>query len=265
MSLPPYPGSGDTPEEEPGRHQPPDGRPPQAPYGQPQPPPYGQQPPPPYGQQSYGQNPYGQGQGGGPGGYGSYQGPNDEAGQSYSGIAIAALVLSLTCVLSFLGTILGIVGLFRTGRGKAKGRWMAVTAIVVGVVFTLILVGIVLTGVYLGRQVVTPDSAEAGQCVETDTEDDEVLMWRVDCGDPHDAEIVGRHRLTSSEADGGLRAATRVCADMLRNRYPATHADGGETLDLRILTNERTLEAGEHMVCYIERADGSTMDERVLD
>lgn len=274
-NLPPYPGGNDTPDGESGQ---PDGgssepswgaTPPQSPYGEQQPPPpspYGQQqPPPPYGQNPYGQNPYGQGQWGGPGGgYGAYQGPNDAAGQSYSGLAIAALVLSFTCLLSWLGVILGVVALFKTGKGKAKGLWMAVTAIVVGLLLSLVLVAIMAGAFWLRGQVIVPDNAEAGQCVETDEEDDEVFMWKLDCADDHDAEIVGRHTITASEARGGFASAMEVCERMLREDFPEAYADGGEALELLIMTENSGLEVGENMACYIEPRDGSKMTEHVL-
>ncbi len=50
---------------------------------------------------------------------------------------MTGFVLSLTCCLSLVGAIFGLVGLRRTRQPDGhRGRWAAVTAIVVGFVLT---------------------------------------------------------------------------------------------------------------------------------
>lgn len=290
-NLPPYPGGSDEPGGESGR---PDGgtseqswgaTPPQSPYGEQQaPPPYGQQPTPygqqpagqqpPYGQSPYGQdNPYGQGQWGGPGGgYGAYQGPNDAAGQSYSGLAIAALVLSFTCLLSWLGVILGIAALFKTGRGKAKGLWMAVTAIIVGLILTAILASIAAFALWIGNQFVTPDNAEVGQCVEVDSEGRDVTLFKTDCAEPHNGQIFAVHELSDSDIDdlgaqrtGQVEFCVRAAVETF-DVAPATSitVDGEEMRIEAVLDAPEDPEAGDEIVCLIETRSG-TIDRSLVD
>lgn len=271
-NLPPYPGGSDTPDGESGR---PDGGPSEPSWGAPPPQsPYGERQPPPYGQSPYGQNnPYGQGQWGGPGGgYGAYQGPNDATSQSYSGLAIAALVLSFTCVLSWLGVILGIVALFKTGRGKAKGLWMAVTAIIVGLALTAVLAAIASFGLWIGNQFVTPDNAEAGQCVEVDTEGRDVTLFKTDCSEPHNGQIFAVHELSDNDIDdlGAQRTGqVEYCVTAAVETFgvaPAT-AITVEGEDLRIeavLEDPEEPRAGDAIVCLVEARSG-TIDRSLVD
>ena len=273
MTLPPYPGSGEPPEGEPGNGSTPEGRPSGPSWGsQPPPPPYGQGQPP-YGQNPYGQTPYGQqGQWTGPGGYGSYQGPNDPTGQSYSGIAIAALVLSLTCVLSVVGVILGIVGIFRTGRGKAKGRWMAVTAIVVGTLFSLILVAIAAAGVWVGQQFVTPGNAEAGQCLDVAHEGRNVSLTKQDCSERHDAEIFEVHELSDQDItafDERRLGQVEICMRAAGEQFNAPlgrdfTVDGEDVRIDAVLTDPEDPAAGDKVVCYLEAREGK-LDRSLTD
>lgn len=276
MSLPPYPGGSDNPE---GQQPPPQygqGQQPPPPYGQQQgqyPPPYGQQQPP-YGQQQppYGQTPYGQGQWSGPGGYGSYQGPNDATGQSYSGLAIAALVLSFTCVLSWLGVVLGIAGIFRTGAGKAKGRWMAVTAIIVGLVFSALLAGLAAGGVWLGRQFVTPGNAEVGQCVEIEHDGRNVSLFKTDCSEPHNGQVFAVHELTDSDIDdldAGRTGQLEYCAVAAADQFgvspaPTITVDGERVSIEAVLDDPDDPQAGDELVCLIETSSG-TVDRSLVD
>lgn len=96
------------------------GQPPQQAYGQPD---FGQAP---YGQQPYGQPPYGQA---------PYGQPPFGQPQKTSGIAIAALC---TFWVPVVGLVLAIVGMVKTGAGKAKGRGLAIAALVLAIIFTVI-------------------------------------------------------------------------------------------------------------------------------
>lgn len=96
-----------------------------------------------YGQNGYGQNGYGYGYGQPPAqGYPQW-GPQPLA--PTDGMAVASLVTGLvallTCVLGFVGPVaigLGIAGLHRTSRNGTRGRGLAVTGIVTGVLATLL-------------------------------------------------------------------------------------------------------------------------------
>ena len=106
-----------------------------------------QQPPPP----SYGTPPYPGPPGSQPPPYGAppYPGPPPQAGFGMaprrSGAALASLILSLIgicplIITSIIGFILGIVGLvqIRKAHGMLRGKGMAITGIVLGIVFPVI-------------------------------------------------------------------------------------------------------------------------------
>ncbi len=81
--------------------------------------------------------------------YAGYNQPNSP--QATSSAAVAGFVCSLVCCVPILtqlaGFILGIIGIANTSAGKARGRWMAVSALIISplvaigwVVATVILV-----------------------------------------------------------------------------------------------------------------------------
>lgn len=147
--------------------------------------PYGGQNPPPPPQP----NPYGAG-----GGYGAPQGGYTGGPESLppqtDGVSVASLVLSLLCCTGLIGLILGFVGLSRTKGGKRKGRGFAIAGIVIG---ALAVIGAVVGGVFLTvfvKSVVTPDNAEAGQCINITDDDDTLFLREKDCSEEHDGEVV---------------------------------------------------------------------------
>ncbi|RJT95230.1 DUF4190 domain-containing protein [Arthrobacter frigidicola] len=109
----------------------------QPPYGQPaygqSPTPYGQ---PAYGQAqgqpAYGQSPYGQGYPGG--GYPGQQGPRENPGRT---LGIVGLILAV--VVAPVGLILSIVALVKSKKA-GMGNGLAVAGIIVGALFTILLV-----------------------------------------------------------------------------------------------------------------------------
>jgi hypothetical protein len=274
MTLPPYPGSEEPDKdatqgaERPSPGEPPAVEPPaygQPPYGQPA---YGQ---PPFGQPPYGQPPYGQQPGQPPYGqqpygaapYGAYQGGNDP-GRGTSGVAIASFVLALTCCLGIPAIICGIIGIRKTGDGpgRQKGRWMAVTGIVLGALGTLVAAGVIISIVWVTQNVITPDNAEVGMCVDIDEDGDSVSMMKAGCSDDHDAEIFAVHELTGAEADefnpdtsGGL------CSEEA-NSVPQFAS--GDYEPYTIYENDRA-EAGDVLICLIQRRDGDPLEEKLLD
>jgi len=268
MSQPPsYPGSGDNPES-PGGDQPSyGGDQPTSGSDYPPPPthqPYGSPSPAPYEQQGFGQPGYGQqpgGQFGQP--YGAWQGGND-ASRSTDGVSIAGFVLSLTCCLSLVGLILGLVGLSRTKNDQRKGRWAAIAAIPIGVIGTLILAGTIIGVVWFAGQVVTPENAKVGQCVnveEFDDDDESIGMTKSDCDDSPDAQIVAVQKVTT-ETEG--LAVLAFCEQAIApERLSAIQEHGG--LTIQGVTDDPPADAGDKVVCYVENTDGSSLDGKVVD
>jgi hypothetical protein len=293
MTLPPYPGSEDPEKDDQGEETPPPTEPPpygQQPYGQPpqpygqQPPPYtGQQPPygqppggqqPPYGQQpgqpAYGQQPpYGQQPGQPPYGqqpygaapYGAWQGANDP-GRGTSGVSIASFVLALTCCLGIPAIICGILGIRKTGPNGQKGRWMAVTGIVLGILGTLITVGVVIGVVWVSQNFITPDNAEVGMCVDTDEDGDSISMLKAGCSEDHDAEVFAVHELTGDEAaEFDPDTSGELCASRIDDPSLFT---SGDYEPYTVYENDDA-EEGDVIVCLIQRTDGDPLEEKLLD
>lgn len=175
----------------------------------------------PYGQNPPGQNPYGQPQQpaqpqpyGGAGGYGPPPGGGTPGGfgsqpPKTDGVSVASFVLSLLCCTGLIGLILGFVGLSRTKGGQRKGRGFAIAGVVLGIGSVLAGIGAAVFLVFFAQSVVTPDNAEAGQCVNVTTEDDSVFLRKKDCADEHDGEIV--HVGEAREIED---AATEIAVDM---------------------------------------------------
>lgn len=267
MSQPPsYPGPG---ESQPGGSNEPTGStPPGQSFG-------GQN----YGGQNYGAPNAGTpGSGGGnygapppPNQYGSWQGGNDPT-EKNSGIAIAALVTSLTCCLSIVGVILGIIGLGKTGPGKAKGRWMAVTAIVAGSVLTLASVGIGIGVWMFAKSAITPDNAEVGQCINIDEDEseNEVFLREKDCSDDHDGEVafVGTYGETRGKVDPAeVGAATdeageakAVCTQLAGGKY----AELGDDYEWGVASEDVTAPGDDDkFICYVQQADGDKINTKL--
>lgn len=242
---PPPPPSGDDPTGS-GQPTPPN------PYGAPQQPAYGSAQPP-YGQPPYGQPPAG-------GGY--VPNPYGETPKKNDGVSITAFVLSLTFCLSLVGVILGFVGLSRTKGGQRKGRWAAVTAIVVGLVFTAIaaVLGIVI-GIF-AASVVTIDEAKAGICIDVDSDDDGVILTESECGEGHDAQIV----YTGDAGDdaealetGGVDA---VCAARAEPAITELVSSGDYEFQA-VLDDPQDVSSDDKVVCYVERTDGEKISEKL--
>lgn len=221
--------------------------------------PYGGPPPP--GQEP---NPYGNAPYNAYGGQPAYQGPGGEQ-PKYDGISIAALVLGLTCCLSFVGAILGFFGLSRTRDGRRRGRWAAVVGIVAGLVGTAALVAGIVVGVWFFNNSIRPDNAEVGQCVDIDTDDDGAVgMWKKDCTESHDGEIVGVAEVNESNREAIETGMLDYCPELLdaEDRSVIEQRD-----DIRldaVIEDPDDVEIGDHLVCYVEAARG-TLDEKVLD
>lgn len=278
MNLPPYPGQPGQPEQpqQPGS-TPPTGPPPPPPASPAYPQP-GSIPPPsyPYGGTPRPAAPAGPSAGTPPGmppgmppappyqPYQQFGGPND-ASQSWSALAIAAFVTSLTCCLGPVAIVLGIIAIFRTGAGKAKGRWMAITGIVLGVLGTLAAIAVVASiAIFSGQVVVTPDTATVGQCVTTDVTGDEVTMIDFGCSVDHNAQIyalVDVNDTHLAENLGGLD----LCISAFAPVYPGVELreDGGdfraviegEPITLGAASNTLDVTAGDRVACWVQADD----------
>lgn len=121
-------------------------------------------------------------------------------GSSTDGISIAALVCSLTCCAAPVGIGLGIAGIVRTKDDRRSGRWAAITGVVVGVVGTLALVAGGIGVFWFGTNVVFFEDAQPGDCVNVDG-DTSLDVWKADCDEPHDAEVVHADRFSAAQVE----------------------------------------------------------------
>ncbi len=288
MSLPPYPGSGEpsepndddaggsdasgSSEGRPPTHQPygqPSGEQPpyaQQPYGQPQ---YGQQPgapESPYGQPQYGQQPYGQAPYGQQG-YTPWQQGNDAA-KGTDGFSVASFVTGLICCFGLPAVVLGIVGILRTKDGERKGRWMAITGLVLGVVgaiaWVLIAIGIA-SADFSGSDPLGLDTGECFNSSDITDENDEIgLVDEVSCSERHDAEVVAAWTVDSDETGSGVEseAPADTCLGRLSASEQAQVATSG--LNVGAITEDpEDIGEGDRLVCYVyseEQSTGSVFD-----
>jgi hypothetical protein len=277
MNLPPYPGQPGQPEQpqDPGS-TPPAGPPPPPPASPASPayPPASAPPPPsyPYGGTPKPPPPAGPSGGMPPGmppappyqPYQQFGGPND-ASRGWSALAISSFVSSLTCCLGPLAIVLGIIAIFRTGAGKAKGRWMAVTGIVLGVLGTLAAIALVTTIAVFGeRVVVSPDNATVGQCVTTEISGDEVTMIDFGCSVDHNAQIYAVLDINEADLAGNL-GGLDLCISAFTPMYPGVElreSGGdfsavieGEAVTLGAASNDLDLAAGDRVACWLQADD----------
>ncbi len=222
-------------------------------------------------------NPYpnqggGQGAPGGGGfGSGSYPAnPYGDGGEQPKGtdtVSIIGFVLSLTCCLSIVGAIMGFIGLGRTKGGKKKGRWAAISAIVIGILGTLAGAGIIIAVVFVAGTVVTVDNAEPGQCVDVEGPDDQLTLSKKECGESHDAEIVATGKAGDvSDADlEGTFLPLDVCEQLADEGDFEKVLGYSEELELSVIAEDPDdVSDGDSVVCYAERADGEKLTEGIL-
>lgn len=229
----------------------------------PPPPPYGQTPygqpagqDPTLGQQPYGQ-PYGQGDA-----YG--QAPDDGPAKTDT-VSIIGFVLSLTCCLSIVGAIMGAIGLGRTKNNQRKGRWAAISALVIGILGTLAFAGIVVFGVFIANSVVTPDNAEVGTCVDVTEESDEVSLIERDCADEHDAEIIAVDRADAYSGDLENDNTVDICTSVLTEDAGTALDSSPVDLDVSLVIEDPSnVDPADRFICYAERSDGDKLVDSLL-
>jgi hypothetical protein len=219
--------------------------------------PYGNDP---YGNQG-GQNPYGA----------PYQGDPGGTPPSTDGVSIASFVLSLLCC-GPVGLILGFVGLSRTKNGKRKGRWAAIGGIVIGIVGMLAAGGLIAVLVFVVSSQITPDDAEAGQCMDIREDGDSIFLTEKDCDEEHDGEIVHVAEFGDiEETDPGLMPtdiddltdaaiSQAVCSSLMD---PADVAKISQDLEWGLaLENQDDPADDDKFICYVESSD--KLDEPIL-
>lgn len=233
---------------------------------------YGQQPSydqGAYGQQSsYGQQPYDPNNP-----YGAWQGGND-AGKGTDGLSIAAFVISLVCCpLGIIAAILGFIGLGRTKDGQRKGRWAAVSAIIIGIIGTLLSIGVGVAVVFVAKNSIDLDSAKVGQCANIDVDDDTVMMSKKDCSDDHDGEIVYVGKFSEIEnsqfkpsniddvTDAGVAYA--LCSQFIGDKAAEIDSALDGKAEYGIANEDSSPSSDEKFLCYVKRSDDKKIDEKI--
>jgi hypothetical protein len=156
------------------------------------------------------------------------QQPQQPQQPPWDGVSVAALATGVVG-LGPVPVVLGLVGASRTAGQQRRGRWMAWTAVALGVastLFWLALGGVVwlllrpLPVDVASPRFATPQQLVVGNCVATVPADGEVWAVRVvPCADSHEAKVVLRQDLVNPPT-GQLRldaAAAQVCADVPTN------------------------------------------------
>lgn len=218
----------------------------------------------PYGNDPYGQqpsNPYG-GSGGSSfsaPGVGGFEQPKTD------GVSIASLVLSLLCCAP-VGLILGFVGISRTKGGKRKGRGLAITGIVLGLIGLLAWVGIAIAaiaGVAWFDSLVTPEEAEVGQCINVDDDDnDAVLLYEKECNEEHDGEIVAVAEVDDENRESISSGMVDACTTLI-SPEDLTTLLAVEGLEFNaVIEDPADVNNGDHLVCYV--TTGDKLDEALL-
>lgn len=153
------------------------------------------------------------------------------------GLSVLALVALLTgLLLPLIGLLialpLGIIALVQIPKKRQSGRWMAITGIVLAVLWW---VGFIVLGVLLASQGVERDDSgqiveegtiafadiEVGDCLDIDDPEDEgdTGIEGVPCGDEHDIQAVSRIAVPTEGYSDALadRSVDRQCAqDVVR-------------------------------------------------
>ena len=205
-----------------------------------------------YGSGGYPANPYGDG---------------GELPKKTDTVSIVGFILSLTCCLSIVGAILGFVGLGRTKNGKKKGRWAAISAIIIGILGTLAGAGIIIAVVFVAGTVVTVDNAEVGQCVDVSGPDDSLSLTKKECSESHDAEIIATGKagdVTDADLEGTFDPIA-VCNQLAEEGDFEKVTTYSEPLDISVIAEDpNNVSDGDSVVCYAERSDGKKLSEGIL-
>ena len=178
----------------------------------------------------------------------------------YDGVSIAALVCSLICCTAPVGIVLGFFGILRTGEGLRRGRWAAVTGLVVGVALSLVmglaaLVGVVLV-VKSTENDLDPADASPGMCLDLDWADD---ANATSCEGKHEGEVIWVGVMTRAlmrEWDDAEYVDDFCYARDIAEAYRETASDPRFEVDYYADTFSGAPKAGSWMICYVEAAEG---------
>lgn len=211
-------------------------------------------------------NPYG-------GGYQPYQPDDSPTGEPYGspydspyaaptapldGLSIAALVSSATCCGAPVGIGLGIAGLVRTGGGRRRGRWAAVTGLVLGIVVSLAGVAFLVFAGWQGSRTVFEDEARVGQCVDIDGTFDD--LTKAECDEPHDAEVIWVEKFDDDLVDEWADSPHHRAFCTARDLEPGySSLARSEEYDVEYSTDafpDDEPEAGDWFVCLLTPREG---------
>ncbi|MEV3989341.1 DUF4190 domain-containing protein [Streptomyces sp. NPDC049837] len=154
-----------------------------------------------------------------------------------NGLAIAALVTGIVCLLPPLGMILGGIALGRIRKRGERGKGLAITGMILSLVSTLLVVAGLTTGtfrdVYDGMRDAADEVSRTrstfdlrkGQCFNSPggaIEAEAANVTIVDCAKPHDGEITGTFKITEFDkwpGDKPIEPVAEKRCDVLNTAY----------------------------------------------
>jgi hypothetical protein len=192
-------------------------------------------------------------------GTGAYPGP-----RKYDGFAIAGFIFSLLGGL--LGIVFGIIGIRRTRGGRAKGRGLAIAAVVIGSLW-LLLYGI---GIFLvaTNGFTSSSSYTAGDCVKvSDGADDQLdsevapTLPTVACAEPHNGEVIAAKDLPTGAYPGleQVQQDTEVYCRSEFESFVGLPFDDSELNMFFVYPEEQGWGLGDHQIaCVVVDAEDVT-------
>ncbi|WP_162181004.1 DUF4190 domain-containing protein [Terrabacter tumescens] len=193
-----------------------------------------------------------------------------------NGLAVAALCCGLGAFLPLVGVVavvLGIVALNQLRSGFQRGRGMAVTGIVLGVLGTLawaFFIVAVVTGVddepvrsasgqVAGQSKVFVDKLRAGDCFSGGRTDQIDLVTSIPCSSPHESQVIVIFDLPDGPYPGEGKvtdAAEKGCADKMD---PLITDKAYADLDPSFIYPDADTWRGDRSVfCLVEAPSGTT-------
>ncbi|MFD7730660.1 DUF4190 domain-containing protein [Kitasatospora phosalacinea] len=225
-------------------------------------------------------------------GYPGYPGyPQPPRSLYNNGLAIAALVVSFLCYLGIIGIGLGIAALVQIKRTGERGKAMAVSAIVIGTVWLLLLVLAIVGGAFSdgyedGRNSssgghpsaaathhtgggelspLSPLQLNIGDCANLVAK---TAVKRPDCSALHDAEVFWSGASASQGGYPGEKAlkdeADELCSHHL-DEYVMDTWSIPETTDFPFAYPDRDtwdVVGGRRIVCFLKSKDPATSSMR---
>ncbi|MBD8868932.1 DUF4190 domain-containing protein [Nocardioides donggukensis] len=188
-----------------------------------------------------------------------------------NGLAIVGFVLNLTPMgLVLPGWVCAVIGLRQIRRDGTRGRWAAVTALVMGAVWAVAITVAVALVVYLSTRIVSPEDLEAGTCVSSDDIADGSesigLITEADCDEEHDGEVYAIHEITRGEAKGFTPdTAGEICYDELIATGVELPPLGRAGLAPYPILSVPSPGAGDLIACTLRQEDGERLDRRYVD